>query len=131
MLVALDGSFPRLVAMIIVITGISNRPGTAVLRHRDCAEFLLFRGTGSLIVDTLLHAIPRRSIHWCDRGRWFITEEILTGPTLGSGLLEASAFAVVSRTSQLLVVPERPEHFVAGESVMIAREMFSRGDLDR
>lgn len=64
MLIALSDRFPLLVTMIVVITGINDGPAAAVLPNR--AEFLRFRG--SLLVDTLFHAIPGSTDYRrCDR----------------------------------------------------------------
>lgn len=128
MLVALCDHFPRLVTMIVVITGVSDGSGAGVVGNRDRAEFLRFRG--SLLVNVLLHAMsdPTRScLQWCDcRAASF--EQIVANPIVDGTLLLKSPI-VVSRSCEFLVVrPYRPGESVIGKVAMIVDRVFDGGD---
>lgn len=130
MLVALCDHFPRLVTMIVVITGVSDGSGAGVVGNRDSAEFLRFRG--SLLVNALLHAMSdptRGCLQWCDR-RAASFEQIVANPIVdGTLLLETPIVVFVSRSCEFLVVrPDRPGESVIGKVAMIVGRVFDRGD---
>lgn len=117
MLIALSDRFPLLVTMIVVITGINDGPAATVLPNR--AEFLRFRG--SLLVDTLFHAIPGSTDYRrCDRGAASHGKHIVPTPISRRALLKTPIIMTIMTSSdKFFVEPDRPDESMIGEISMI------------
>lgn len=99
--VALSNSFPRLMTMTVMITGIRDRSGATVFGHCNRAESLRFRGPWSLLMDPLLlHVISGPDTLRRDRRGKSLRKEML---------LRASRIAIVPIAWQFLVEPGRPD----------------------